>query len=423
MTSDQVFAPARTQARPLWRADFRLVFAAAVVSMLGTQVGYVAIPLVAVSALHASPGQVGVLAMLSTVAFLLVGLPAGAWVDRLRRRPVMITADLARTVLLGSVPLAWWIGELSLVQLYVVVFLTGVCTVFFDVASQSYLPQVVGRDRLTAANSALVSADALSDVAGRGLGGLMVQALAAPVAVGVDAASYLWSAACLWRIRRREAPSRPGEPAQLWQEMNQGLRFVARQPILRAIALSGALVNLSIQLILTLLPVLFVRDLRLPAQALGAYLGAGGIGLFLGARLAAPLGRRLGQGRTPWILGALLGPASLAIPFLDHGPPLWIAAAAWLVTMAQVGVNNVILVGFRQRITPDRLLGRMNATMRFLLFGALALGSGLAGMLGQFAGTRSALWAGAAVLSLAWVPLFCSPLRRGSSSRYRGMSK
>lgn len=396
----------------LGHPEFRLVFAAAVVSLLGTQISYVAIPLVAVSALHASPGQVGVLAMLSTVAFLLVGLPAGAWVDRLRRRPVMITADLARAALLGSVPLAWWIGELSLIQLYVVVFLTGVCTVFFDVASQSYLPHVVGRDRLTAANSALVSADAAGDVVGRGLGGLLVQALAAPVAVGVDALSYLWSAACLWRIRRRESPPGPGEPTHLWREMNQGLRFVAGRPVLRAIALSGALVNLSLQLILTLLPVLFVRDLHLSAQTLGAYLGAGGIGLFLGARLAAPLGRRLGQGRTPWIVGALLGPAALAIPFVDHGPWLWIAATAWLLTMAQIGVNNVILVGFRQRITPDRLLGRVNATMRVLLFGALALGSGLAGLLGQFTGTRTALWAGAAILSLAWVPLFCSPLRR-----------
>ncbi|WP_285569991.1 MFS transporter [Actinoallomurus iriomotensis] len=402
MTSDQSDQVAGGSGQ----TEFRLILAAAVVSLLGTQIGFVAIPLVAVSALRASPGQVGLLATLSTVAFLLVGLPAGAWVDRLRRRPVMITADLARTVLLGSVPVAWWIGELSLLQLDVVVFLTGVGTVFFDVASQSYLPHVVGRDRLTAANAALVSADAVSDVVGRGLGGLMVQALSAPVAVGVDAASFLWSAACLWRVRRRETASPRGGPARLWQEIAQGLRFVVGQPFLRAIALSGALVNLSLQLILTLLPVLFVRDLHLPARTLGAYLGAGGIGLFLGARLAEPVGRRLGPGRTPWILGAVLGPASLAIPFVDHGPALWIAGVAWLLTMTQLGVNNVILVGFRQRITPDPLLGRMNATMRFLLFGALALGSGLAGLLGEFAGTRTALWAGAIVMSLAWLPLF-----------------
>jgi predicted MFS family arabinose efflux permease len=392
--------------------DFRLVFAAASVSQLGAQISYLAIPVVAVSVLHATSAQVGILATLSTIAFLVIGLPAGVWVDRLRRRPVMITADLARTVLLGSVPLTWWLGGLSLIQLYAVVLLAGVCTVFFDVASQSFLPHVVTRARLTDANSALISMNAVGDVSGRSIGGLLVQTLTAPAAIILDAASYLWSAACVWRIRRFEPAAEHGHATHLGREMREGLRFVLGHPLLRAIAAKGALNNVSSQLTVTLLPVLFVRELRLPVGFLGAYLAVGGVGVFIGARCATRIGRRLGHGRAPWILGAALAPANLLLPLIGRGPWLWAAAAAWLLSAFQIGIDNVLLVSFRQRVTPDRLLGRMNATMRFLLHGALALGSALAGLLGEVAGVRAALWVSAVGLALTWLPIFFSPLRR-----------
>lgn len=184
--------------------DFRLLFSAAAVSRLGTSVTYIAMPLIAVTALDASPGEVGLLATLSTIAFLVIGLPAGAWTDRVRRRGVLITADLARAAVLLSVPVAWWLHALTMGQLYVVAVLTGIGTVFFDVANQSYLPQVVGRPALLAANTRLVSMDALNDIAGRGVAGFVVALVTAPVALLLDAVSYVVSAWCVLRIRHRE---------------------------------------------------------------------------------------------------------------------------------------------------------------------------------------------------------------------------
>jgi len=364
-----------------------------------------------VSTLDASPGQVGLLGTLSTIAFLVVGLPAGAWVDRMRRRRVQVAADLARAVLLGSVPVAWWLDRLTLPQLYVVVLLTGVGTVFFDVAAQSFLPHVVGRPALVAANSRLAGVDAVNQVAGRSVGGVLVQAVTAPLAVGVNALTYLWSAACLLRIRRPEPPPVRRPDAHLGREMAEGLRFVLRHPLLRPIAAAGALTNFSVQLSVTMLPVLFVRELGLSAGVLGLYLATGGLGVFLGTAVARRIGRDLGYGRAMWMVGMVSAPAKLLIPLLDRGPMLWVAAAAWLLSTLQVGINNVLQVSLRQRATPDALLDRMNATMRFLLTGAVAAGAAAAGLLGELVGVRAALWVGAVGLALVWVPAYLSPLR------------
>lgn len=391
--------------------DFRLLFAAAAVSRLGTSISYVAIPLVAVLALDATPGQVGLLATLSTVAFLLIGLPAGAWTDRIRRRGVLITADLARAALFGSVPLAWWLDLLTLAQLYVVVLLCGVGTVFFDVANQSYLPQVVGRPGLLAANTRLVSMDAAGDVAGRSLAGYLVALIGAPVAILVDALSYLVSALFVGRVSHREpAPDNAGA-APLWREMREGVRFVAGHPVLRAIATAGALSNLSVMLVLTMIPVLFVRELGLSEGVLGLFLAIGGAGMFLGSLIARRLAGRIGAGRVPLLVGVSTAPLGFLLPAVDRGAMLWLTGVAWLLISVRFGVDNVINVSFRQRITPDRLLGRMNATFRSLLTGALAIGAALAGLLGQLVDPRAALWAGAIGIAVVWVPIFLSPLR------------
>ena len=392
--------------------DFRLIFMAAAVSKFGTQVSYIAVPLLAVTALHASAGQVGLLGTLATAAFLLVGLPAGALVDRMRRRRVQIVADLVRAALLGSVPLAWWTGHLTLAQLYLVVLLTGVGTVFFDVAAQSILPQVVGRDGLVSANSLLGSTDAVNQVAGRSVGGFLVQLLSAPLAVAVNAGTYLWSAACLVRLRYTEPQPVRKPGAHLWREVAEGIGFVARHPILRPLAVAGALTNLSVQLNVIIMPLVFVEMLHLSAGMLGLYLAVGGVGVFLGSVSARPIGGWLGHGRAMWVVGLVTAPLKFVIPLIDRGPLLWLAAGGWLLATLQVGINNVLQVSFRQRATPDGLLGRMNATMRFLLTGAVALGSGLAGLLGQYAGLRATLWVGAAGLALVWVPAFLSPVRR-----------
>ncbi|HUR01389.1 MAG TPA: MFS transporter [Nonomuraea sp.] len=396
----------------LWRMpDFRILFTATALSQLATNIGYVAIPLIAVTALHAGPGQAGALAALSTVAFLLIGLPAGAWVDRMRHRRVLIVADLARAGLLASIPLAWWLDALTFGQLYAVVLLTGCATVFFDVGSQSVLPQLVGRDGLVQANAAVMTLIAAGNVAGRGAGGGLVQLLTAPVAVACAAAGYLASGLRLTAIRRTAAAPAAERPTRLGTQIAEGLRHVLGNAELRALALTGTLTNLGSQIVNTVLPILFVNELGLPPGALGLFWAAGGAGLLLGARCARPIAARLGHGRTLGLAGLLLAPAALLVPLIDRGPGLWLAGAGWLLAMTKTGMDNVLGVSMRQRMTPDGLLGRMNATFRFLLTGALAIGAAMAGLIGELATVRVTLWVGAVLLAIAFLPVFLSPLR------------
>jgi predicted MFS family arabinose efflux permease len=401
-----------TRSASPWRVrDFRTLFTATTLSQLGTNVGYVAVPLVAVAALDASPGQVGALAALSTLAFLVIGLPAGAWVDRMRHRRVLIAADLARAALNLSVPLAWWLDALTLGHLYAVVLLTGCATVFFDVGSQSTLPQLVGREALVGANAAIVSLQAVSSIAGRGAGGGLVQVLTAPVAVLFTALAHLGSAFRLTAIGGQQTPPPPARKTRLRAQIAEGLRHVLGNAELRALALTAALTNLGVQIVNTMLPILFVRELALPASALGLFWAAGGLGILLGARCAGPLAARLGHGRTLALTGLLLAPAALLVPLIGRGPGLWLAGVGWVLSMAKIGTANVLGVSLRQRMTPDALLGRMNATFRFMLTGALAIGAALSGLLGELAGVGVTLWAGAVVMAASFLPVLLSPVR------------
>ncbi|MFE5615466.1 MFS transporter [Streptomyces sp. NPDC056524] len=405
-----------------WRVpDFRTLFSAAVLSQLGTNVGYVAVPLIAVEALDASPGEVGVLATLSTLAFLLIGLPAGAWVDRLPQRRMLVVADAVRGLLLASVPVAWWCDALTLAQLYAVVLLSGCATVFYDVTGQSILPRFVGRDGLVPANAAMVSLMAATNVAGRGAGGGLVQLLTAPLAVAVTAVSHLASAVRLLWLKETAAPAAPPaapptasprrtrEPLRV--QIATGVRHVLGNRELRALALSASLTNLGSQILNTMMPVLFVRELGLSAGVLGLYWAAGGVGLLLGARCARAVAARLGFGRTLGLAGLVLAPAGLLVPLVGHGPWLWVAGAGWLCAMFKTGMDNVLGVSLRQRMTPDALLGRMNATFRFLLTGAIAIGAAISGLLGELVGLHATLWVGGSLLACAFLPVFLSPVR------------
>ncbi|RKR90423.1 putative MFS family arabinose efflux permease [Micromonospora pisi] len=395
-----------------WRfPDFRVLFAASAVSQLGTNTGYVAIPLITITTLDASPRQVGALATLSTVAFLLIGLPAGAWVDRMRQRRLLIVADLARAALYASIPLAWSLDALTLGQLYLVVLLGGCATVFFDVASQTVLPQLVGRGGLVQANAAMVSLIAAGNVAGRGAGGGLVQLLTAPLAVAGTAVAYLAAAYRLTALRRTPPAPVPERRTRLGAQIGAGLRHVFGNRELRALGLTAALGNFGSQVVNTMLPVLFVRELGLPAGVLGLFWAVGGVGLLLGARCARPLGARLGIGRTLGLVGLCLAPAGLLVPLIDRGPWLWLAGAGWVLALFKTGVDNVLGVSLRQRMTPDDLLGRMNATFRFLLTGALALGAAAAGLVGELTDARTTLWVGAAFMAAAFLPVFLSPVR------------
>ncbi|GAA0441685.1 MFS transporter [Streptomyces sp. NPDC046215] len=397
-----------------WRLrDFRVLFTAGALSHLGSNVGYVAIPLFAVTTLDAGPGQAGALAALSTVAFLLIGLPVGVWVDRLPGRRVLVAADAARAALFASIPVAWWLGALSLPQLYAVVLLNGCATVFFDVGSQSVLPELVGRERLVPANTALVSLMGGAGIAGRGAGGFLVQFFTAPLAILGGSVAYLVSAVGLMGIGRRRAPAVVvADRRRLRVEIAEGLRHVLGSRELRALALTATLTNLGAQMINAVLPVLFTRELHLSAGVLGVYWAAGGVGILLGAGLARPIAARLGHGRTLGLAGLWFAPGALAVALIGDGPWLWVAGTGWLAIMTKTGIDNVLGVTLRQHVTPDPLLGRMNATFRFLLTGATAVGSALGGLVGQVAGVRMAVWSGAICLAGAFLPVFCSPIRR-----------
>jgi MFS family permease len=391
--------------------DFRQLFLADTISQLGTRVSMLALPLIAVVALNASPIEVGLLSASGTVAFVVLGLPAGAWVDRVRRQPVLVAADLGRTGFLGLVPLLWWADLLTIVHLYVVSLMVGVLTVFFDVAYQSYLPHLVGRSHLVEGNAKLESVRAVTDVAGRGLAGPLIQALTAPFAVLADAVSYGMSAWFVIRIRRREArPHRRARP-HLGREIGEGLRFVLGNPCLRAIGFCTGSYVLFAAMTHTMIVVLLARDLGLTPLVIGLVLAVGSCGALVGALSARAIGARLGQGPAIWLSLAITAPFGLLVPLASRGWGLWATTVGWAVTSFGVVVYNVVQVSLRQSLTPERLLGRMNATMRTLAWGPLPLGGAVAGLLGQVIGVRPTMWLAAVGTTVAFVPVYLSPLR------------
>jgi MFS family permease len=391
--------------------DFRQLFVANTISQVGSQMSLLALPLVAVLALDASNFEVGALAACGTLAFLLVGLPAGAWVDRMRRRNVLIVGDVGRALVLGSVPLAWALGVLSMPQLYLVALVTGVFTVFFDVAYQSYLPHLVGRDNLVEGNAKLEAVRAVSQIAGPTIAGLVIQALTAPVAVALDAASFVGSALFVGRVSRREQLPERRPDAHLGKEVMEGLRFVFGNRLLRAIAMSIASYNLLSGIRTAMLIVLLARVLHLPAGMIGLFFSIASVGGLLGALTARKIAARVGQGPAIWIPVAVIAPFQLLIPMAQRGWLLWAAAFAYLVIWFCVSVNNITQVSFRQGLTPERLLGRMNATMRFLVWGTAPLGALAGGALGQLLGARPTLWVAAIGGLIPVLPVFFSPLR------------
>lgn len=390
--------------------DFRSLFLADTASQAGTQVLLLALPLVAVSALRVSAFEVGALAACQTLAFVVIGLPAGAVVDRLRKRAVMVVSDLARALALVSVPVAWWLDVLTIHQLYAVALVLGVFTVFFDVGYQSYLPHLVERDRLVEGNSALEVVRTVAQVGGPSAGGYLIQLLTAPFALVVTVAGFAWSALCLGMIRKRE-PRQPPRRAHLGKEIAEGVRFVAGQPLLRRIAGCTATANFFAAMSQPLILLLLARELGLGAGTIGLLLAAGGLGGVTGALVNARLARRLGQGPAMWL--AIAGPAPLTfvLPWMEADWRLGLFALFEFFVGAGTVVYNVTQLSFRQAITPEPLLGRMTATIRFLVWGTLPLGGLLGGVLGEAIGLRNTLLVAAAGSCLAFLWLVTSPLR------------
>lgn len=389
------------------RRDFRLLLVGQTTSQLGAQVSAVAIPLLAVLALDASPWQVGVLTASSTVAFAVLGLPAGAWVDRWPRRPVLVASDLMRAVLLASIPIASLLGLLGIGQLIAVSLLAGTARVFFDVAYQSYTPAVLGRRGLLAGNSAMETVRASAQVAGPAAGGWLVAAAGAANAVLVQVAAFTVSAASLAAIRTREpAPGPPGTTTGLRAEIAEGVRYVAGTSALRAIAATGAAGNLAFAIASAVTIVFMVRTLGLSPAAIGVILAVGSVTVIVGAAATPWLARRAGSARIVWLSLAVTGPVGLLTPFAQPGwSTLLLVAGIAAGELGQIGYA-ITSLSLRQQICPPHLLGRVNATMRFLTMGLFPLGALLGGVLGEVAGVRVTLGLAGSIIVASAVPVY-----------------
>lgn len=412
-TTDDATGP---RPRSLLRhADFRKLWAAETISVVGSQVSQLAIPLVAILVLHATALEVGLLTAVEFLPFLLVGLPAGVWVDRMRRRPILVVADLGRAIALASIPIAYLLGALTIYQLFVVGFVNGVFTVFFDVAYTSYLPALVERDELVDGNSKLQVSQSAAQIAGPGMAGALVQLIGAPIAILADSLSFLGSALFLTRIRTREpAPERAAAGSAgsgMRRQIAEGLRFVLGHPYLRTIVISASVSNLFSAIFGAVILLFAVRELRLDAPTIGLILALGNLGILFGALLSGRITRRIGVGRAIIGGGVLGGLGSMLIPLATVLPPVPVSIIG-LFFGAFCGVLfNINQLSLRQALTPRPMLGRMNATVRFVAWGSLPIGSVIGGVLATVIGLSATLWVGAIGSMLSFVPILWSPVR------------
>ncbi|HEX5503453.1 MAG TPA: MFS transporter [Thermomicrobiales bacterium] len=400
----------------LWRhPDFLRLWGGQTVSQFGSQITRLALPLTAVLTLKASATQMGFLGATQSAAFLLLGLVAGVWVDRRQRRPLLIAADLGRALLLGSIPVVALFGYLRIEQLYLIGFLVGTLTVIFDVAYQSYLPTLVGRQRLVEGNSKLEASAAVAQIAGPGLAGLLVGAVTAPVALAADVASFLWSAAWLSRIRCPEPIAQPShEQTSLRVDIGAGLRLVGQHPLLRPLVVGTALANVGDSLRTPILVLFMARLLALSPGQIGIVFAGGSIGGLLGAGFSSRAVRRVGLG--PLLVGSdLVGVFGMALIPLAVGPAIVtvpLLSTAWFLESMAATLSRINQVSLRQSLVPDRLQGRVNASVRFVTWGVLPVASLAGGALAATIGVRPTLAAGAGVGLLAVLVVTLSPVRR-----------
>jgi Na+/melibiose symporter-like transporter len=406
-------AAQKSGAKSLWRhPDFLKLWVGQTVSEIGSRISREGIPLTAVLVLHASTAQMGVLTATGAVAVLLFSLVAGVWVDRLRRRPVMISTDLGRAVLLFSIPAAAAWGRLTMPQLYLVIALTGVLTVFFNVAYQSILPSLVSGGQLFDGNSKLATSAATAEVLGPGITGVLVQWITAPIAILFDALSFLFSALTIWLIRKPEPNPVRHAHEDLRTEITAGLRFIWTNPALRALGLMTATAYLFQGLIGPLYILYGIRELRMGPAVLGVVIAAGGAGSLIGSALAPAFVRWMGLGRLMIGASIFYGLVLFLVP-LAHSP-LVFAISCLLIQQffgdLAMAAFNVSAISLRQALAPENILGRVNAAMQLLSMGVMSAGALFGGLMAAGAGIRFtlAVAAGGVLLSSVW--LIASPV-------------
>jgi MFS family permease len=392
--------------------DFRLLLGGQVASQLGTQISGVAIPLLAVVELHASALEVGLIAAASTLAFAVIGLPAGAWLDRWPRRPILVIADVVRALLFATIPVAAWLGVLTITQLVVVSLVAGAARVFFDVGYQSYLPTVTGRDRVLPGNSAMELVRSAGQIAGPGLGGLLVAVAGAATVVIAQVSTFAISALTLAGIRAKEASVDPDAHAgPLWHRVREGVRFVARDRVLRSTAIASAASNFSFAIASAVTIVFLARDLAQPAWVVGLLVSIGAVAVAAGAAATPSIAHRVGSVRVVWLSLAVTAPLSLLVVLAAPGWGLLFVVAGFAAGEFGQIVYAITNVSLRQRICPDRILARVNATMRFAIMALFPLGAIVGGVLGELIGVRLTLLVAGGVALVAPIVLF--PALRG----------
>src|SRR6266566_451364 len=406
----------REEIKSLWRhPNFIKLWAGQTVSLFGSQISLLAIPLTAVLILNATPLQMGILTAAEAFPYLLFGLVAGVWVDRLRRRAILIVADVGRFIVLSLIPLDYLLGILRIELLYLLAFLVGTLSIFFDVAYRSYLPSLIEREQLIEGNSKLELSRSVGEIVGPGLAGVLVQVFAAPIAIMVDSLSFLASAlSLLWIRTPEEIPKVEVQRKGLRHEVLEGLRFVFGEPMLRALTGSFATLTLFNSLLEAVFVLYVTKEIGIKPATLGLIFAIGSTGFVVGALLAEKLTRWLEIGITLLFAPLVIGASDLLIPIAGLVPlfafPL-LGVAQLLFALARP-VFNINQLSLRQTITPERLLGRMNASVSFVVFGIPTIGALLGGALGQSIGLQKTLVVAAIGEILACLWIFFSPIRK-----------
>ncbi len=400
----------------LWsKSDFVKLWLGQTVSYFGSGITGIALSLTAVLFLAATPAQMGILGAIDGVSVLVIGLLAGVWVDRVRRRPLLIAADLGRAFVLGTIPLAALLGVLRLGQLYIVAALAGMLTVIFNVAHSAFLPSLIPQESLVEANSKLAMSDSIAEIGGPAVAGPLVQLISAPFALLFDALSFLFSACCLGLIHTPEPPPAALEQRKsIWSDLVEGLRLVLKNPLLRALAGSAGTFNLFGNFIGALYALFVIRQLGVSPIFLGLLIATGGVSALVGALMAERVVRRFGLGRTVGIGLFMYGATGLLIPLAGGSVALALSLLflSQLLGDASVSIYFIAEVSLRQSIVPANVLGRTNASIQFLSQGVAPLGALLAGILGGMIGLRLTMLIGVLGVMLAGTWLLLSPVRK-----------
>jgi MFS family permease len=390
-----------------------LLWTSETVSGLGNSITRVVLPLISVVDLKVGAFGVGLLGAAVWSPWLVIGLPVGAWVDRFRRRPLMVGCNLVSAASFASVPIAWWWHALTFGHLLGVAVLSGTAAVVFSTACHAYVPAVLAGHDLVEGNAKLQGSESATQVAGPGAGGLLAQGFGGAAGLLVDALTFLVATVCLVRIGVREpVRTAPAHRETLRRQIGSGLRFVARDPYLRPLVAYGSAVNLALTGYQTVQIVFLVETVGIDPSVVGALLTAASVGGVLGALAARPVGRRFGTARGMLLSQMVTAPVGLLMPLATPGAGLVFFVAGSLTVVAGIVACNVVLSGFRQRYCPPHLLGRVIATTMFLNHSTIPLGALLGGTLGAVTGPRTTMWIMAGLLALCWLVLAAGPMRR-----------